>query len=81
MDWQARSKNETYLSLRVGGYGDWVGCVLLETVVAVAVMGEARKRKLANDKTFKGEDYKLMQWRNVVRYLNYLREKKLRGIR
>ena len=41
-------------------------------------MGEAKKRKLANDKTFKGDSYKFSQYRLVARYLKWLREKKLR---
>jgi hypothetical protein len=41
-------------------------------------MGEARRRKLAGDKTFKGNDYRFDQWRFLQRMKKFI-ESKVRG--
>lgn len=39
-------------------------------------MGEARKRKLAGDKTFRGDAYKYSQWRLLERMKKFIEQKK-----
>jgi hypothetical protein len=39
-------------------------------------MGEARRRKLAGDKTFKGSNYKIAQWRFIQRFKKMMEQRR-----